>query len=388
MSDKVTHDKYAEASHTDVSRRLFLQGAGIAAAGIITLGIGHTMPKVLGQKPEVPPDDLTTSGDCLCSIDAELPLIAAAMIKGKYFGLIGSETGPHLVSLSINKEQNVSLEQPIKADLPEGFVFSSLGVFHDRLLLCGGQPFVIETLEIDCDLADSVRSAMDNHIPEGVITRGKQSVDIMGLHPAVFIADLPYLKPLELPKMPARSFAVVTAATETIKGGLALLIEHSDGVNQSYYAAGVDVIEEYAGVWNFWNAGRDLGESGPNYLALDGDQIVVGLNTSQGAMLFRPKQALTSAVVPRKILALTSHAHGISALSKEHDGSTSWSSIAGDNSLTGGISARLTSDEIVGAVTIAGGEGQAIMLGRKSSLLVDKGLALSSHDTGGKYHVM
>lgn len=64
MGDKGTYDSYNDAPHTTVSRRRFLQGAGIAAAGVAALGIGHNLPTVWGQKAEVPPDDQTAKLDC------------------------------------------------------------------------------------------------------------------------------------------------------------------------------------------------------------------------------------------------------------------------------------------------------------------------------------
>lgn len=387
MSDESIHEKFDDEPRTIISRRWFIQGAITAVgAASFALGQGKTF-KAPKNKPVIP--DGTNSADCGCVNEAALPLTAVAALGGKYFGFAGTESGPAVFSLDIDSRRQVSLGSPLKLDLPEGFVFGSLGVARGGLIVSGGMPFVLETMEVDYELTEDVRAAMDNNIPDGIPTSGKQRVEIMGLQPSVFMVNRPYTESLLLPEIPKRSFAVATAVAETASSGMALLIEHSDGINESYYASAVDVVEENGSGWKVWNAGRNLGESGPNYLAAGGESLVAGMNTMEGSYLVGSEQGPSATgFTSNRILALISGYKGAAALMKDQSGRKVWSSVSSEGHLTAGSAAEMDDDEIVGAAAVAGVKGQVILLGRRSAVLVENIPAFVSRSIGGAYHVM
>lgn len=372
-----------DGPRTNISRRWFLQGAvaAVGAAGF-AFGQGKTT-RSLDGKPVIP--DGTAVADCGCVNEAALPLTAVAVVGGKYFGFAGTESGPSIYELNVDGRGQVSLGSPLKLGLPEGFVFGSLGAARGGLIISGGLPFVIETLDVDYELTEDVRAAMDGNIPEGIPTSGRQRVEIMGVRPAAFFINGRSVEPLLLPEMPKRSFAVATAVAESTSGGAALLIEHSDGVNESRYASAVDVIEENGRDWKVWSAGRNLGESGPNYLAVGAEGLVAGVNTEQGSFLTNSKESASSS---NRVLALISENSGVTALVKDQTGQSVWSSVSNEGRLTAGAVAEIAGDELIGAAALSGAKGQIILLGRRTSVLVDNIPAFVSRAIGGDRHVM
>lgn len=402
------NDKHDDVPHSTLSslskrwslpRRWFLQStAGFAAVGVAALVVGRTTPGVVGQEqsgtPLTPPIGILEE-DCGCGIDAAVPLMAVAVAQGKYYGLSGSESGPRVFSLNLeagtNGAQRMSLGSPIKLNLPEDFVFGSLGIVRGQLALSGGLPFIRESLDVDDEMNDEVRAAMD-YIPEELPSSGRRRVDVMGVGPSVFMLNPPFTQSLQLPKMPERSFAVATNITETASGSLIILIEHSENLNESYYAAAVDLLENQAGEWSVWTAGRELGESGPNHVGINGDDIVVGLNTSQGARLISRKRGLLSgSEAPSqttRILALVPGDDGSSVLAKDDGSTRRWSPSPLGQSWFDSGQVQINGDEIVGAVAVAGARGQVVLLGRRSALLTDISSSLVGRTKGGNNHVM
>jgi hypothetical protein len=384
MSDKLMRKAYDDEPRNIISRRWFLQGA-VTAIGAAGFAFGQDKAAKPLLEKTLPPDGPAVAVDCGCVNDAALPLMAVATVGGKYFGYAGTESGPQIFSLHLDGERQVALEAPLKLDLPADFVFGSLGAARGGLIVSGGLPFVLETLEVDYELTEDVRAAMDNSIPEGIPTTGRKRVEITGIQPAVFMINRPNTERLLLPKMPKRSFAVATAVAETAKGGMALLIEHSDGVNESYYATAVDVIEENGSEWNIWNAGRTLGESGPNYLAADGETLAAGINTAEGSYVVNSNQrtALNTGTSNR-ILSLIPGHEGLTALMKDQTGQSIWSYVSQEGRLTAGASVEMPNDELVGAIAVAGAKGQVLLLGRRSTVLVENIPAFASRAKGGE----
>lgn len=368
-----------------MSRRCFLHGA-VVAAGAASFVFGQGPFKGGSDKPVIP----DSTGTCDCVSEASIPLMAAAMVGGRYYGFAGTETGPRVFEMSVGKGGLVSLGQALKLDLPAGFVFGSFGVARGGLAVSGGVPFVLETLDVDYEMTEDVRAAMGNSVPEGIPTAGRQSVEIIGVEPAVFIVNRGYAERLQLPEMPKRSFAVATAISQGANGGTSVLIEHSDGVNESYYASAVDVIEERGSDWAVLNAARELGESGPNFLAADGEGLLAAINTEAGSSLIRPGEGAarsSASVGTERILALVPGNGGITALTKSESGRKQWSSLAAGR-LTRQEEARIENDEIVGASVVSGTKGQVILLGRRSAVLVDIISANVSQTKGGDRNVM
>lgn len=387
MSDESMRKKRDDGPGIAVSRRWFLQGA-VAAVGVTGFALGQGKTKFPNDKPVIP-DGLATA-DCECVSEAALPLMAAAKLGEAYFGFAGTEIGPRIFSLNVDSGRKVSLGSPVKLGLPEGFVFGSMGVARGGLVVTGGLPFVLETIEVDYELTEDVRAAMDNSVPEGIPTSGRDRVEIMGVRPAVFMVNRPYAEQLLLPEMPKRSFAIATAITDSGKGGMAVLIEHSDGVNESRYASAVDIIEETGGDWKTFAAGRDLGESGPNYLAADGQRLTAGVNTAKGSFLIRPTEdSLRPAVTDSadRILSLVPGYAGVTALTKDDSGRKSWSSVTSAGQLNRGSEVKIGSDEIVGAAVVAGTKDEVVLLGRGSSV-IENIPALISRAKGGDRYVM
>jgi hypothetical protein len=206
-------------------------------------------------------------------------------------------------------------------------------------------------------------------------TTGRRLIEVMGVRPAVFVLDPPFAQPLVLPEMPQRTFAVATSVAETASGSVMVVVEHSDGVNESYYASAVDVIEEsLGGQWTQRAVARALGESGPNHLAVNGDEVMMALNTTTGAKLVAPTEFLASAdqrlSVASRILALVPGNTGFSVLASSGNGVRHLSmNRMGAASVDNGAIA-VSGDALVGAVPVAGTFGQSILLGRQSARLV------------------
>lgn len=367
MSDKSLREKHEDEPRLVISRRWFIQGA-VAAVGAVGLTFGQNKTGLESEKPVI--NDGFTTATCDCTNEALLPLMAAAKVGAEYFALAGTETGPFVYSLAVAKDGSVSLGSRLKLDMPSGFVFGSLGVARGGLIVTGGLPFVLERMEVDYELTEDVRAAMDNDIPEGIPTSGRRTVEIMGVEPAVFTINGSSLTRMPLPNMPRRSFAVATASAET-GGGVALLIEHSDGVNESSYAAAIDLIQERGGTWTTVDFGKELGESGPNFLAANGEALIGGVNTENGSFLVNSTQGSVNKEPVSRILSLVEGNVNTTALLKEPSGRKVWSPINSDGQLTGGSPAVLENDDIVGVAAIAGSDGQAILLGRRRTQLIE-----------------
>ena len=272
------------------SRRRFLKQAGLAAAGVTALVVpGKTL--TAAEKRRLAPA-AGAGADCACDPEAALPLRAAVLLNGGYLGLAASDSGPRLFSLEVDGTGRVSLGSPLDLSVPEDFVFGSLGLAHDRLVLTGGLPFPWDRFEVDDEMASDVLAAIDlETFPADVPRSGTRTIEVIGTRPAAYVLDPPYAEALAMPAMPNRAFGVAGSVAET-RNGLAMLIEHCNGRNESFYAAAVDVLEEQLGSWSVRPAGRDLGESGPNHLAAAGGDIVVALTTSQGVSFVWPARAL------------------------------------------------------------------------------------------------
>ncbi len=355
----------------DNSRRWFLRGAaGLTAASVaaaLTTAGSSLQAQIVPDRPAVPGEDC-------CATGAAVSLMSAAFHGGHYFAIASSQTGPGLFALNIDKAQRVNVGSRIKIDMPAGFIVSSLGVARGRLVVSGGVPFVLDSYEVDDEMSEDVRAAMDV-IPEGMPTSGRRLIEVMGVRPAVFVLDPPFAQPLVLPEMPQRTFAVATSVAETASGSVMVVVEHSDGVNESYYASAVDVIEEsLGGQWTQRAVARALGESGPNHLAVNGDEVMMALNTTTGAKLVAPTEFLASAdqrlSVASRILALVPGNTGFSVLASSGNGVRHLSmNRMGAASVDNGAIA-VSGDALVGAVPVAGTFGQSILLGRQSARLV------------------
>ena len=99
----------------------------------------------------------------------------------------------------------------------------------------------------------------------------------------------------------------------------------------SRYAAAVDVFEEVPGGWTIRASARDLGESGPNHLVVNGDAIGAELNVSGETQLVGSAASAPTAAMK--------------ALSPD----------------------ILTGDEVVSVVRVAGAKGQSIAIGKRSA---------------------
>jgi hypothetical protein len=343
-------------------RRSFLQTTAGFTAASVALGFGRA---------EAQGDPV---GDCDCSAQSAVPLFAAAFLNGRYLGLAASEKGPRLFALAIDGRQQVSLEAALEVDLPKDFSAASLGVAKGRLVLGGGVPFLWDSYEVDDELDDELRAVL-KHYPPDIPTSGTRLVEVIGIQPAAFALDPPGAHVFPLPEMPRRLFGTVGAVAETDSGALVVLVEHSGELTESWYAAAVDVHEERHGEWAVQARAADLGESGPNYLAVVGDDFVVGLNTVSGpSLLARPGSPLAQSGVPSgagRILGVVGGTDGFRTLATDARGRVkSWALDAPFGGGKASAPIRLAGDEIVGAVPVAGTPGQNILLGRRSALLV------------------
>jgi hypothetical protein len=362
------------------SRRRFLQAAGLAAAGVTSLGAAPgpraEERRQLGEPVAKPAED------CECDAEPALALRAAALVPAGYFALAPGESGPRLFTLAVDAAGRVSLGSPVDVDVPEDFVVGSLGVSAGRLILTGGLPFVWDAFEANDDVDGIVAESMDD-FPEDIPTSGTRRIERFGLRPAAFRVDPPYAEALSLPEMPRRLFAIATEAVETDGGAWLLMVEHSDDLPESWYAAAVDVLEQRGGGWTVQAAGRNLGESGPNHLAVVGDEAVVLLKTSRGTSLVRPgRSARVQAPPPEsRILCVLPGEAGFTVLTRDGaGGARMWSPADGAWSDRGSI--RLDGDEVVAAVRVAGARGQSVLLGRQAARLVDEASGFAGRPEG------
>jgi hypothetical protein len=296
------------------SRRRFLQdAAGFAAVGAASIVVGQATPIFAGaQQPSEPS---SAPGDCDCSDDSALPLLAAAVVNGEYAALASTSAGPRLFSLKVDDARTVSLGAALSFQVPLDFEATSLGVARNRLVLSGGLPFLWRSYQVD-DQAEPIH--------------------VFGVGPAAFFLDPGLVEPIALPDMSAQVFATVGDVAETGSGNLVVMIEHSGNEPESRYAAAVDVFEEAPGGWSMRVSARDLGESGPNHLVVDGDAVSVELNTSRGMQVA---------------------------------GSGAPSSPRATNALSPDI---LGDDQVVSVVRVAGAKGQVVVIGQRSARLVEE----------------
>lgn len=361
------------------TRRSFLRGAtGAAAAAVTALaatrdatGVQESAAVQAGVNPAV----------ACCAKESSLGLIGAAFYQGAYVGLASTPTGPGLFTLNIDSSlQRVSLGSLVKLNLPEGFVFSSLGLARGRLALAGGVPFILESFEVDDEMSAEVRAAMD-FVPPGLPTSGRRRIDVPGVKPVVLFVDAPSVEALVLPEIEKHSYAVATSVAETASGRLLVVIEHSDGVNESYYASAADIFEQtLEGSWSSRSVAKSLGESGPNHLAVNGDAMLMAFNTAEGAKLVSPNGALASiaeeAPVVQRVLGLIPTDGGFSVLTANSTGGINRLATGRASAIWSDVGALgLRGDTVVGSVPIAGAPGQTILLGRQSARLIDNALA-------------
>jgi hypothetical protein len=345
------------------SRRQFLQVAGLAAAGATALAVGARDAGAEGRViRRVGPAVGEPEADCECGAEPALALQAAAWVAGGYFGLAAGPAGPRLYSLRVDSANRVSLGAPLDLDVPADFVFGSLGVTAGRMILTGATPFVWSSFAAD---------------------GGTRRIEVTGVTPAAFHVDPPSAAPLSLPNMPRRLFAVATQVEETDGGALVLMVEHSDQLTESWYADGVDVLQQRSGGWTVEAAGRGLGESGPNHLTVVGNDALVLLKTSRGATIVQPG-SVSKAQVPSqlgRVLQVFPGEAGLNVLAADRaGGARMWSQAEGGWTDRGPV--RIEGDEVVAAVKVAGTKGQSVLLGRVAARLVDDSAALVGQSGG------
>lgn len=293
------------------SRRRFLrQAAAFAAAGAASVVVGPGLLTSAAQVPEAS----TAPGDCDCSADSALPILSAATIGGAYVALSTTSAGPRLFSLTVDDARAVRLGATLSYDLPAEFEATSLGVVRDRLVMSGGTSVEWRSYQVD----DRV-----------------EPIQVFGVQPTAFLVHPTFAEPIALPDLSSEVFATASEVSETSSGTLVILIEHSGGEPESHYANGVDVFEEAPGGWVLRASARDLGESGPNHLVVNGESVGAELSTWRG-------NAFVGAGAPV--------ARGMSALSSD---------------VLGG-------DAIVSVVPVAGAKGQFIVIGAQSARLVEE----------------
>jgi hypothetical protein len=293
------------------SRRRFLQqAAALAAAGAASAVAG---PGLLIPAAQVP-DASAASGDCDCSADSALPILSAATIGGAYVALSTTSEGPRLFSLTVDDVRGVRLGTMLSYDLPAAFEANALGVVRDQLVVSGGTSIALRSIQVD----DRV-----------------EPIQMFGVQPAAFFVRPAFAEPIALPDLSGEVFATASDVAETSTGNLVILIEHSGGEPESRYANAVDVFEEAPGGWVLRASGRDLGESGPNRLVVDGDSVGAAVSTSRGSTFVG-----VGALAARAMSALSSDVLG--------------------------------GDAIVNVVPVAGAKGQFIVIGAQSARLVEE----------------
>jgi hypothetical protein len=294
------------------SRRQFLrQATGLAAAGAAAVAL---RPAVVIPAAQQLTDAMPAPGDCDCSADAALPIFSAAAVGGGYVALSTTSEGPRLFSLTVDDARGVRLGETLSYNLPAEFEPTTLGVVRAQLVLAGGTSVVARTYQTDDEIEP---------IPE------------FGVQPTAFLVNSAFAESVALPDFSSEIFATVSEVAETSNGNLVVLIEHSGGEPESRYANAVDVFEEAPGTWVLRASARDLGESGPNHLAVDGTTVGVELNTSRGRAFAGAGAPMARSMVTPSLNAL------------------------------GG-------DAVVNVVPVLGAKGQFIVIGAQSARLVEE----------------
>lgn len=335
------------------TRRRFLRdAAGLAALGVSSLVVGRAASSQAQQEG----DD--AAGACEDCGKAALPLMAAAFFQGGYHALAATGEGRGLFLLDVDGSGGVSLGSPVALDLPEGFRFGSLGVARGGLVLTGGLPFRWDQFQMTDE--------------DGV----EQTVDVLGLRPAVFLVEPPVVRRIALPRQPRRRHAMATKLAETGSGAMALMIEHCGRFDEAQYASAVDVLVERGGTWRVQATAEDLGESRGNHLAARGEEVLAVLNAQDGVrVLGTGASSLVEARAPGRVLGLVPGERGVAAITQERRGARLRSLTDGAWTDRGAL--RLADDKVVRAVTVAGTQGQSILLGLRSAVLVDESSALA-----------
>ena len=294
------------------SRRRFLRdAAALAAAGAASAVV---RPGLIAPAAQELSATTPAPGDCDCSADAALPIFSAAAIGGRYVALSTTIDGPRLFSLTLDDARGVSLGSPLSYDLPPEFEATTLGVVRDQLVMGGGTAVPWRSYQADDE-------------PE--------PIQVSAVQPAAFLVHPTFAETIALPDLSQEVFATVSAVAETSIGTLVVLIEHSGGETESRYANAVDVFEEIPGGWALRASARNLGESGPNRLIVNGELAGAEVSSSRGTELL-------GAAEPT--------ARALSTLS----------------------AGALAGDAVVNVVPIAGAKGQFIVIGAQSARLVEE----------------
>ena len=181
---------------------------------------GRAHPRRRPQLPEPP-----APGDCDCSADGALPLLAAAMVDGEYVALASTSAGPAPVLADGGRRA--------RRVARGGALVRGAGGVRGELARCRARPpraqrrvpFVWRSYQVD----DQV-----------------EPISVFGVAPAAFFLSPGFVEPIALPDTSARVFATVGDVAETSSGTLVVMIEHSGGEPESRYAAAVDVLRRGA----------------------------------------------------------------------------------------------------------------------------------------------
>jgi hypothetical protein len=296
------------------SRRRFLRdAAALAAAGAASAVVG---PGLLTPTAQELPGTTPAPGDCDCSADSALPIFSAAAIGGAYVALSTTTDGPRLFSLTLDAARGVSLGAMLSYGLPPEFEATTLGVVRGQLVMGGGTAVPWRSYVAD----DRV-----------------EPIQVFGVQPAAFLVQPAFAEAIAMPDFSREVFAAIGGVAETGSGTLVLLIEHSGGEPESRYANAIDVFEEVPGGWALRASARNLGESGPNHLVVNGASIGAEMTTSQGNAFIG-----TGEPVARALTTLSSS------------------------------SQLLAGDAVVNVVPVAGAKGQFIVIGAQSARLVEE----------------
>jgi hypothetical protein len=294
------------------SRRRFLrQAAAVAAAGAASVVAG---PALITSTAQQAADTALAPDDCDCSADSALPILSAATVGGSYVALSTTSEGPRLFSLTVDDARGVRLGAPLSYGLPAAFEASALGVVREQLVMSGGMSVPWRSIQADDEL---------------------EPIEMFGVQPAAFLVHPTFAEQIALPDLSGEVFATASEVAETSSGNMVLLIEHSGGEQESHYANAVDVFEEAPGGWTLRASARDLGESGPNHLVVDGDNVGVALSTARGNAI---AGAGASIAPPANTLSADA----------------------------------LGGDAVVNVVRVAGAKGQFIVIGAQSARLVEE----------------
>jgi hypothetical protein len=365
------HERGAWSARPGSRRRFLWQGAmGLAGLGIGSLA---TRSAAVVEGQDIGAGDGPRPG---CCGDRALALYGAAFVHGQYLGFADGAGGLGLFRLVVDDTLRVSLGPRLAVDLPPGFEMAAIGVSSGRLVVAGGVPFVFESFEVDDETDESVSALLDP-LPPDEPTTGTRMVEVEGLRAAAFLVDPPDAEPLALPPLPNRLAAAVQAIAETSTGALRLLVGHTDERQASRFTAAVDLLEGRPGGWTVRSVARELGESGPHYLAVQGESVVVALNTMSGARLVHPDRPIADQALgdSERIVGLLPGADGPAAMVEGATGTASlWSQSTGSWGLRGPVNVP---DPVVEAIAVAGAPGQTILVGRQSTVLVYDASALA-----------